>query len=351
MLTVKQFLLKKFPTSEYMDCPIGKHHWETMQEYAEAYHAQFSSSQPFGIKYMEGLLMWVRDNHIQFTDGEWYHTDDKDGDHPMSESDLVEQYVKLNPTSSQPCEGREVWIEIPVSEKLPEGNEKCWVVCIDGYCDHHYKDYVRRHPEKFKSWLSRTTLPVANEKENYWKGFEYACEILESLGYDRQSNHPYLLSDCVRAKCNKIIGEVRKNPHYVPLPPIAEEKDNYVTRIFDSTQYYWCKCEGCGWEDSSEFCEGGHAIADSGDYSDPVCPICFSNNIEGEPVLNVPDNEGTVTVKIPLELYIAPYKKITKQLLDAENNRHWDNMAASLMPAEEKVSEGEAVTKESENKQ
>lgn len=33
-LTIKKFLLKKFPTSEYMDCPLPKHHWETIEEYA-----------------------------------------------------------------------------------------------------------------------------------------------------------------------------------------------------------------------------------------------------------------------------------------------------------------------------
>jgi len=37
-MTVKQFMLKKFPTNEYMDCPVPKHHWETIQEYANAYH-------------------------------------------------------------------------------------------------------------------------------------------------------------------------------------------------------------------------------------------------------------------------------------------------------------------------
>lgn len=35
--TLKQFLLKKYPTSEYFDCPVQKHHWEVMQEYAEHY--------------------------------------------------------------------------------------------------------------------------------------------------------------------------------------------------------------------------------------------------------------------------------------------------------------------------
>lgn len=41
-ITVKKFMLKKFPTNEYMDCPVPRHHWEVIQEYAEAYHAQFT---------------------------------------------------------------------------------------------------------------------------------------------------------------------------------------------------------------------------------------------------------------------------------------------------------------------
>lgn len=34
-MTVKQFLLKKFPTKDYFDCPISKEHWETIQEFAD----------------------------------------------------------------------------------------------------------------------------------------------------------------------------------------------------------------------------------------------------------------------------------------------------------------------------
>lgn len=37
-MTVKKFMLKKFPTNEYMDCPVPRHHWDTIQEYAEIYH-------------------------------------------------------------------------------------------------------------------------------------------------------------------------------------------------------------------------------------------------------------------------------------------------------------------------
>lgn len=35
--TLKQFLLNKYPTNEYFDCPVPKHHWEVIQEYAEHY--------------------------------------------------------------------------------------------------------------------------------------------------------------------------------------------------------------------------------------------------------------------------------------------------------------------------
>lgn len=35
--TLKQFLLKKYPTNEYFDCPVPKHHWEVIQEYADNY--------------------------------------------------------------------------------------------------------------------------------------------------------------------------------------------------------------------------------------------------------------------------------------------------------------------------
>ncbi len=36
-MTVKKFMLKRFPTDEYMDCPVPKEYWDIIQEYAEAY--------------------------------------------------------------------------------------------------------------------------------------------------------------------------------------------------------------------------------------------------------------------------------------------------------------------------
>jgi len=34
---VRQFMLKKYPTKDYFDCPVPKHHWEVIQEYADDY--------------------------------------------------------------------------------------------------------------------------------------------------------------------------------------------------------------------------------------------------------------------------------------------------------------------------
>lgn len=39
---------------------------------------------------------------------------------------------------------------------------------------------------------------------------------------------------------------------------------------------YPVKCD-CGWRGLSEDCAGGGAIADTGDYSDPLCPVCIEN--------------------------------------------------------------------------
>ena len=36
--TVKEFMLKKFPTNTWMDCPVSKIYWVVIQEYAKYYH-------------------------------------------------------------------------------------------------------------------------------------------------------------------------------------------------------------------------------------------------------------------------------------------------------------------------
>jgi len=48
----------------------------------------------------------------------------------------------------------------------------------------------------------------------------------------------------------------------------------------EEKKWYDAVCGNCGWWGSSEYCNGGGAIADTGDYEDPTCPVCNSNHIE-----------------------------------------------------------------------
>jgi len=55
-MTVKKFMLKKFPTNKYMDCPVPKHHWETIQEYANEYASEQLIASEARIKELEEKL-------------------------------------------------------------------------------------------------------------------------------------------------------------------------------------------------------------------------------------------------------------------------------------------------------
>jgi hypothetical protein len=81
----------------------------------------------------------------------------------------------------------------------------------------------------------------------------------------------------------KVLTVSRQFPAYHPRkgePTYFVEK--VLTALFPKTTYYMCKCENCGWQGMSCCAAGGHAIADTGDYSDAVCPKCYSYKIEGE---------------------------------------------------------------------
>lgn len=41
-------------------------------------------------------------------------------------------------------------------------------------------------------------------------------------------------------------------------------------------------CPKCGWKGLSRDTKGGNSIADTGDYSDIVCPVCLDNYETGE---------------------------------------------------------------------
>lgn len=49
-MTVRKFMLKKFPTNKYIDCPIPKHHWATIEEYAKLYHESETKKMDIALK-------------------------------------------------------------------------------------------------------------------------------------------------------------------------------------------------------------------------------------------------------------------------------------------------------------
>ena len=52
------------------------------------------------------------------------------------------------------------------------------------------------------------------DKTEFKRGIEFACQLIEDLGYDKSSRHPYRISDCIRGKMNMLPKKkVRKNKH------------------------------------------------------------------------------------------------------------------------------------------
>lgn len=65
--------------------------------------------------------------------------------------------------------------------------------------------------------------------------------------------------------------------------PRKGDETNFVkkvlTSLYPQATYYMCECKKCGWMGVSCCCDGGSQIADTGDYDDPLCPKCFSNDL------------------------------------------------------------------------
>ena len=54
---------------------------------------------------------------------------------------------------------------------------------------------------------------MEEKKEEYWKGFEFACALLDET-YVHTSSHPNNIADCLRAKVNRLpTAKVRKTEY------------------------------------------------------------------------------------------------------------------------------------------
>lgn len=53
---------------------------------------------------------------------------------------------------------------------------------------------------------------LSSRSSDFWDGFNFACDLLEDLGYAKSSTHPYNIADCLKAKMNRLPkNKVRNN--------------------------------------------------------------------------------------------------------------------------------------------
>ncbi len=80
----------------------------------------------------------------------------------------------------------------------------------------------------------------------------------------------------------RVITFSTKFPSYHPRKGDTNFLEKVLISLYPNNTYYMVKCENCHWQGMSCACEGGGAIADTGDFSDPLCPKCFSNKLDGD---------------------------------------------------------------------
>lgn len=80
----------------------------------------------------------------------------------------------------------------------------------------------------------------------------------------------------------RMVNNLEKAPMSYRPATLEDQRDHYYT----------VECGKCGWWGSSKLLEGGHAIGDTGDYSDVYCPVCGNIDVEEractETILQVP---------------------------------------------------------------
>lgn len=95
-------------------------------------------------------------------------------------------------------------------------------------------------------------------------------------------------------------------------PPASQPSYEVEKKIVLEGTYFVGECGGCGFKASSGEWEGCHPIADTGDYGDPICPICGSKDLEEA------DNDIYVDQR---DMLIAKIK----ELRDLYENLYWEN--------------------------
>jgi len=89
-------------------------------------------------------------------------------------------------------------------------------------------------------------------------------EIKEHLknSFDGENHYIYEYIESIDLVLNNIINA----PNYY-----TDNRDEDEKKI-----YYIAKCSSCGWWGSSKYLLGGEQIADTGDFNDCFCPVCYA---------------------------------------------------------------------------
>lgn len=78
------------------------------------------------------------------------------------------------------------------------------------------------------------------KNKDFWNGFNFACQMLEDMGYCKSSTHPYNIADCLKGKMNRLPkSKLRKNtngPLMVKWEELFEQYELYKEKQLKKPQ-------------------------------------------------------------------------------------------------------------------
>ena len=104
-------------------------------------------------------------------------------------------------------------------------------------------------------------------------------------------------------------------------------------------KWWHAQCPKCGWDGLSRDCAGGEPIADTGDFGDPLCPMCIKKDdyvvVDDYPE---PDTQATIAA---LQARVQELEQWVQDQSTAnlETMRHTDEMQSRALEAEQQLTQ------------
>jgi hypothetical protein len=87
--------------------------------------------------------------------------------------------------------------------------------------------------------------------KDFWEGFDFACAMLDELGYTKMSTHNYNIADCLKAKFNRLPKKkVRKNDNIqnINIQIAIEVKPEIINKPVNTQKNVMKSCETCRYD-------------------------------------------------------------------------------------------------------